>query len=88
VDNKTTNIKNVFRAGSIFVSGHDPIWHSVNGGNLPGAKNLATTGIGFARDGSALPFLFVESTSVVASHEAVGRNAQRPFCWSGLRVAV
>lgn len=48
-------------AGSVFVTGHDPIWHSNFGGNAIGATNLAKTGIEYARDGSALPFLFVES---------------------------
>ena len=48
-------------AGSIFVTGHDPIWHSNFGGNAAGAINLATTGIEYARNGSALPFLYIES---------------------------
>ena len=48
-------------AGSVFVTGHDPIWHSNFGSNAVGATNLAKTGIEYARDGSALPFLFVES---------------------------
>lgn len=58
-------------AGSIFVTGHDPIWHSGFGGNAAGATNLATTGIDYARNGSALPFLFVESkTTPVPSGNA------------------
>lgn len=58
-------------AGSIFVTGHDPIWHSGFGGNAVGAANLATTGIDYARNGSALPFLFVESkTTPVPSGNA------------------
>jgi hypothetical protein len=48
-------------AGSVFVTGHDPIWHSSQGGNTVGATNLAKTGIDYARDGSALPFLYIES---------------------------
>ncbi len=49
-------------AGSVFVTGHDPIWHSSQGGgNTTGAKNLAQTGIDYARNGSSLPFLFIES---------------------------
>lgn len=48
-------------AGSVFVTGHDPIWHSANAGNPAGAANLARTGIEYARNGSTLPFLFVES---------------------------
>ena len=48
-------------AGNVFVTGHDPIWHSGFGGTAVGAANMATAGIDFARGGSALPFLFVES---------------------------
>lgn len=48
-------------AGNVFVTGHDPIWHSGFPGNPLGARNMATAGIDFARGGSALPFLFVES---------------------------
>ena len=48
-------------AGRIFVTGHDPIWHSRFGGNSTGARNLATAGIDFAVGSSSLPFLFVES---------------------------
>ena len=48
-------------AGSVFVTGHDPIWHANQGGNTVGATNLAQTGIDYARNGSALPFLFIES---------------------------
>src|SRR5687768_18488056 len=50
-------------AGSIFVTGHDPVWHSEFGDNAAGAINLASTAIEFARNGSLLPFLFVESTT-------------------------
>ena len=48
-------------AGSVFVTGHDPIWHSNFGSNAAGAADLAKIGIDYARNGSALPFLFVES---------------------------
>ncbi len=48
-------------AGSIFVTGHDPIWHSHFGGNAAGAANLAHAGIAFARNGNSQPFLFIES---------------------------
>ena len=57
-------------AGSIFVTGHDPIWHAHFGGNTTGAENLALTGIEFARDGSLLPFLFIESNDPVPSGNA------------------
>ena len=71
-------------AGSIFVTGHDPIWHANFGGNSAGAINLATTGIDFARNGSALPFLFIESkTTPVPS----GNAQTAPFLTSALGYA-
>jgi hypothetical protein len=57
-------------AGSVFVTGHDPIWHAHFGGNTVGARNLARTGIAYARNGSALPFLFIESTAPVPAGNA------------------
>ena len=57
-------------AGSIFITGHDPTWHANFGGNTTGAANLATTGIQYARNGSALPFLFIESTDPVPAGNA------------------
>jgi len=48
-------------AGSIFITGHDPIWHAHQGSNKVGANKLATTGIEFARDGDTTKFLFIES---------------------------
>lgn len=62
-------------AGSIFVSGHDAIWHSHFGANAAGANNVATTAIDYARDGSALPFLFIESYDAVPS----GNAYEAPF---------
>jgi len=70
-------------AGSIFISGHDPIWHSNFGGNTAGATNLATTGIEYSRNGSALPFLFVESYDAVPS----GNAYEAPFLISNLGYA-
>jgi len=67
-------------AGSIFITGHDPIWHSGLGGNFIGATDLATTGIDFARDGSSLPFLFIESDDPVPS----GNAYTEPFLVSAL----
>lgn len=67
-------------AGSIFITGHDPIWHSGMGGNFDGATNLATAGIEFARNGSALPFLFIESNDPVPS----GNAYTEPFLMSAL----
>ena len=70
-------------AGSIFITGHDPIWHSGIGGNFVGAKNLATAGIEFARNGSALPFLFIESNDPVPA----GNAYTEPFLMSALGYA-
>lgn len=71
-------------AGSIFVTGHDPIWHANFGANTVGATNLATIGIDFARNGSALPFLFIESkTTPVPS----GNAQTAPFLTSALGYA-
>jgi hypothetical protein len=67
-------------AGSIFITGHDPIWHAGIGGNFVGAANLATTGIDFARNGSSLPFLFIESDDPVPS----GNAYTEPFLVSAL----
>ena len=65
---------NAVFAGAVFVTGHDPVWHSHFGGNSAGATTLANTMIDFARDGSALPFLYVESKTVPVpggnAHEA------------------
>lgn len=68
-------------AGSIFLSGHDPVWHASFGGNAAGARNLAVTGIEYARNGSTLPFLFIESKTVPVP----GGNAhEAPFLTSAL----
>src|SRR5688572_11517133 len=71
-------------AGSIFVTGHDPIWHANFGANSAGAINLATTGIDYARNGSALPFLFIESKSVPVPS---GNAHSAPFLTSALGYA-
>lgn len=68
-------------AGSVFITGHDPIWHANFGGNAAGANKLALAGIEYARNGSALPFLFIESTTVAVP----GGNAREaPFLTSAL----
>ena len=72
-------------AGNVFVTGHDPIWHSFFGGNAAGANNLATAGIDFARGGSALPFLFVESEAPTPIPAGNARTA--PFLTSQLGYA-
>lgn len=50
-------------SGAIFVTGHDPIWHSNFGSNAVGARNLAQTGIEYARQGNSSKFLYIESIS-------------------------
>ena len=70
-------------AGSIFITGHDPIWHSNFGANAAGAQNLAQAGIEFARDGSPLPFLFVESSDPVPG----GNAYTAPFLQTALGYA-
>jgi hypothetical protein len=68
--------------GSIFITGHDPVWHSAIGGNTVGAKNLAETGIDYARNGSSTKFLFIE-----AKNDPVpsGNAYENPFLSSSLK---
>lgn len=69
---------------SIFVTGHDPLWHAGNGGNTVGATNLAQTGIEYARNGDTRPFLFIESkTAPIPS----GNTQTAPFLTSVLGYA-
>ena len=68
--------------GSIFITGHDPVWHSNFGGNTTGAKHLAETAIDFARNGNAEKFLFIEAKS----DPIPGGNAyENPFLASPLK---
>ena len=67
--------------GSIFVTGHDPVWHAHMGGNRAGAKNLALAAVSFARNGSSLPFLFVESISMPVPR---GNAHEAPYLTSAL----
>ena len=71
-------------AGSIFISGHDPVWHSGRGNNSVGATNLARVAIEFARGGSTDKFLFVESKNVPVP---VGNAHEAPFLTSALGYA-
>lgn len=50
-------------AGSIFISGHDPDFHASAGHNAAGAQNLINLSLAFARDGSTLPVLFLQSNT-------------------------
>lgn len=72
-------------AGSIFVTGHDPIWHANFGGNTVGATNLARTGIDYARNGNAEPFLFIESKTTPIP---VDNNHTASFLTTALGYAV
>ena len=71
-------------SASIFITGHDPIWHSGIGPNTAGAAHLAQTGIEFARNGNTGKFLFIESKSAPVP----GGNAfTAPFLTSALGYA-
>jgi hypothetical protein len=66
-------------AGSIFLTGHDPDFHSSLGGNALGAQHVNQAAIEFVTDPafnpySALPFLFVQS-SISAPSGHVDGNA-------------
>src|ERR1051326_2724605 len=50
-------------AGSVFVTGHDPDFHSTQGPNTTGAINIIDQGLNFVRDGSTAPILFLESST-------------------------
>jgi hypothetical protein len=59
------------KAGSVFLTGHDPDFHAVAGGNAIGAQHINQVAINFVRDPSANPFkvggskfLLVESNIV------------------------
>lgn len=64
-------------AGSIFLTGHDPDFHAVIGGNTTGARNINNVAIAYIMDPLAnpyahLPFLFVESNIAVPGGHTVG----------------
>jgi hypothetical protein len=71
-------------AGSVFVTGHDPVWHSALGTSPAGAKNLAEIGIDFARNGSVEKFLFIESKTLPVPS---GNAHEAPFLGSTLKYA-
>jgi len=52
---------NANTTGSIFVTGHDPDFHSQQGPNIPGAKDIIDLGLSFVRNGSTAPILFLET---------------------------
>src|SRR5947209_6134202 len=66
-------------AGSIFLTGHDPDFHAVLGGNALGAQHINQAAIHFVTDASFNPyaatahkFLFVESSIVPPSGHTDG----------------
>jgi hypothetical protein len=56
-------------AGNVFVSGHDPDFHAALGPNPTGAQHLIQQSLSFARNGSTLPFLFIQTDT---SNTALG----------------
>ena len=69
------------RAGSIFLTGHDPDFHATLGGNAFGAQRINQVAIGFVQDpafnpfymGGVTKFLFVESTIAPPAGHTVGK---------------
>jgi len=66
--------------GSVFLTGHDPDFHAILGGNGLGAQHINQTAIGFIQDPAFNPyfaggvhrFLFVESSIVPPPGHTVG----------------
>jgi hypothetical protein len=71
-------------SGSIFLTGHDPVWHSAWGPNPAGAVNFSRIMIEYARNGSTLPFLYVESKNVPIPG---GNDREAPFLASHIGYA-
>ena len=68
-------------AGSIFLTGHDPDFHALLGGNFLGAQKINQSAIAFVTDSAFNPytaatpkFLFVESNIAVPGGHTVGVN--------------
>ena len=51
-------------AGNVFVTGHDPDFHGVLGGNASGAQNIISRGLDFARNGNTAPILYIQTSTV------------------------
>jgi hypothetical protein len=69
------------RAGSIFLTGHDPDFHASLGSNATGAQTINNVAIDFIRDplfnpyvATAPKFLFVESSISPPAGHTVGKN--------------
>jgi len=66
-------------AGSIFLTGHDPDFHAVQGGNAAGSQHINQVAIDFVTDPafnpfSGLKFLFVESSISPPGGHVAGKN--------------
>ena len=68
-------------AGAIFLTGHDPDFHAIEGANSLGAMNINTTAIDFILDplfnpfvATAPKFLFVESKGTVPALHTQGKT--------------
>jgi len=74
-------------AGNVFVSGHDPDFHAVLGPNVTGAQHLIQHSVSFARNGSSLPFLFIQTD---LTNEALGdhTNSEQGLINSGFVAGV
>jgi hypothetical protein len=51
-------------AGNVFLTGHDPDFHGVLGGNASGAQNIISRGLDFARNGNTAPILYIQTSTV------------------------
>jgi hypothetical protein len=47
--------------GSVFVTGHDPDFHAVQGSNALGAQHIIEDALTFTRNGNTNPILLIES---------------------------
>jgi hypothetical protein len=56
-------LANFASAGSVFVTGHDPDFHSQSGPNQAGAQHVIQLGLAFVRNGNTAPILLIESNT-------------------------
>jgi len=68
-------------AGSIFLTGHDPDFHAIQGGHAPGAQHINQAAITFITDPAFNPFvaaapkfLFVESKGTIPGGHVQGKS--------------
>lgn len=65
--------------GSVFVTGHDPDFHSQLGPNTAGAQNIIDLGLNFVRNGNTAPILFLETSP--APNNALGDHTDSEGAW-------